>query len=225
MQRIQGWINCGAALKANFPFFAATKSTVFQFFAFLAHSGSTLVLSGSISCSLCHWDSDSLWLTLALSLANSGSLCLSLSSSLRRSSAHKVLVRFATWQLRSPSLSRPLGITNPFKRVLCEAYSVFMQGKWSKRLTLPTLWDGGGVIYLFFFRFLRHRESFFQLWRRTSVGPDPGCLLVFIKCFIQSQTNSCYSYLSDATSKVFPCPMNDFLAYLSIPLSDSCPTV
>ena len=162
----------------------------------------------------------SLW----LSLAKSGSLCPSLSSSLRRSSAHKVLARLATWQLRSPNLSRPLGIINPFKRVLCEAYSVFCTEN-EERGWPQEFWDVGGVTFLFFFRFLRHRESFFQLWRRTSVGPDPGCLLVFIKCFIQSQTNSCYSYLSDATSKVFPCPMNDFLAYLSIPLSDSCPTV
>ena len=86
----QGWKKCRVCLLRNFffSFFGsqrvkdvfATKSTMFQCFMLLAYSGSfqiTLALSGS------------LWLTLA----HFGSLWLSLSSSLRHSSAHKVLAR------------------------------------------------------------------------------------------------------------------------------------
>ena len=72
-------------------------------FAFLTDSDSlwlTLALSGSISRSLCHCDSCSLWLTLP----HSGSL----SSSPRRSLTHKVLARLSTSEMHSPSSSRPV---------------------------------------------------------------------------------------------------------------------
>ena len=72
-------------------------------FAFLTDSDSlwlTLALSGSISRSLCHSDSCSLWLTLT----HSGSL----SSSPRRSLTHKVLARLSTSEMHSPSSSRPV---------------------------------------------------------------------------------------------------------------------
>ena len=116
-----------AARQANFSFFACRTFlrqkvlyfNVSHFWLTLLLPSLALTLTQTVTVILAH--SDSLW----LSLAKSDFLWLSLSSSLRCSSAHKVLARLATWQLRSPSLSRPLGITNPFKRVLCEAYSVF----------------------------------------------------------------------------------------------------
>ena len=118
-----------AARQANFSFFACRTFlrqkvlyfNVSHFWLTLLLPSLALSLAHSVTVILAH--SDSLW----LSLAKCGSLWLSLSSSLRRSSAHKVLARLATSQLRSLSLSCPLGITNPFKRVLCEAYSVFLQ--------------------------------------------------------------------------------------------------
>ena len=162
--------------------------------------------------------SDSLW----LSLAKSGSLWLSLSSSLRRSSAHKVLARFGSYspiQFIPPSGDHKSFQKSPLWGLQC----FFCKENEVRGWPYQNFGIWGGY-FCSSFVFLRHGESYFQFGRRTSMGPDHGWLLVFIKCFTQSQTNSCYSYLSDAT-KVFPCPMNDFLAYLSIPLSESCPTV
>ena len=70
--QIQCWINCGVGSPRKYFIFGllarkgnvATKSTVIQCFAFPAHSGS-LLLSGSISCSLCHCDiHGSFWINI-----------------------------------------------------------------------------------------------------------------------------------------------------------------
>ena len=70
--QIQCWINCEVGSPRKYFIFGllarkgnvATKITVFQCFAFPAHSGS-LLLSGSISCSLCHCDiHGSFWINI-----------------------------------------------------------------------------------------------------------------------------------------------------------------
>ena len=181
----------------------APKSTVFQCFPFLAHPCSLwLILSLWLWLTQSHPGSFQLTLALSLALSDAHQLTRSLLGSQRRSCIQPHPVYPALWGSQILSKESFARLTLFFcneNEVRGWPYQNF--GMW------------GGVIFLFFFSFLRHGESFFQFRRRTSLGPEHGCLLVFINCFIQSQTNSCYSYLSDAT-KVFPCPMNDFLAYL-----------